>query len=388
MIMTSYLNQIPSFVETIKSIKDIILTNIILTGQIPAPTFEEGPRAEMLLERFSGAGIERCTTDTIGNPVGIVQGSDPARPPVFVVAHLDTVVDKDVDHNYTVTRGAIVGPGITDNSTGVGVLASLPDIFALLKLSFSSDVVLAGVVRSIGEGNLEGIKTLVRNWGTPIRGAIILESCELGRLSYFSEGLNRCEIECAVPPNTGGQQQFMPNAILVLNEIINQILRLRLPQRPRSRVIVGRINGGVKHGTIPFDATLGLEIQSDSVEMVRSIYADIKDIVNGVAQEQRASLKLKSISEQPPARLKFSHPLVKSTIEVMKRLKLEPVVEPSESELSAFLSRNIPAITLGLTHGTEAFPPEHSKVRISPLFKGIAQIIGVISAIDGGVCDE
>lgn len=386
--MTSYINQIPFFVEKIKSLKDAVITNIILTGQIPAPTFEEGQRADMLLERFSNAGLERCTTDTIGNPVGIIPGTSSNKPPIFVVAHLDTVVDREVDHNYTVTRHSILGAGITDNSTGVGVLASLPDIFTAMGLSFASDVVLAGVVRSIGDGNLEGIKTLVKNWGTPIRGAISMEGCELGRLSYFSEGLKRCEIECSISPGLGVKPRFMPNAILVLNEVINQILQLRLPQRPRARIIVGRISGGFKHGTIPFDANLGLEIQSDSVEMVRSVYADIKDIVNGVAHEQQAALKLKSISEQAPSRLKFSHPLVKSTIAVMKKLKLEPVTVPSESELSVFLSHNIPAITLGLTHGADAFLPEHSKVKISPLFKGIAQVIGVISAIDSGVCDE
>ncbi len=386
--MTPSLNQIPFFVETIKSLKDTIITNIILTGQIPAPTFEEEQRAAMLLERFSNAGIERCTTDTIGNPVGIIPGTSSDKPPIFVVAHLDTVVDREVDHNYMVTRNSILGPGITDNSTGVGVLASLPDIFTALNLLFESDIVLAGVVRSIGDGNLEGIKTLLQNWGTPIRGAIILEGCELGRLSYFSEGLKRCEIECSISPGLGVKPRFMPNAILVLNEIINQILQLRLPQRPRSRIIIGRINGGVKHGTIPFDASLGLEIQSDSVEMVRSVYTDIKDIVNGMAHEQQAGLRIRSISEQAPARLKFSHPLVKATTAVMKKLKLEPVNLPSESELSVFLSHNIPAITLGLTHGADAFLPEHSKVKITPIFKGIAQVVGVITAIDSGICDE
>jgi metal-dependent amidase/aminoacylase/carboxypeptidase family protein len=150
---------------------------------------------------------------------------------------------------------------------------------------------------------------------------------------------------------------------------------------------VGRISSGFRHGTIPPDAVLGLEIQSDSLEVVRSVYADIRDIVSGVAHEQQAGLKLKSISEQAPSRLKFSHPLVKSAVAVMKKLKLEPVTTPSESELSVFLSRHIPAITLGLTHGADAPAPEQARVRISPLFKGIAQVLGVMAAMDSGVCD-
>ncbi len=384
----AHLTQIPFFTETIKSLKDTILTNIILIGQVPAPTFEEHQRAALLLERFSNAGLERCTTDSIGNPVGVIPGTDPDKPPIFVVAHLDTVVDKDIEHNYTVTRNRVYGPGITDNSAGVGVLASLPDIFTALNLSFASDIVLAGVVRSIGEGNLEGINSLVRHWKTPIRGAVSLESCDLGRISYFSEGLQRCEVHCSIPKGMNKKRWFRPNAILVLNEIINQIMEMRIPQKPRTRVVIGRIAGGFKHGVTAYDATLGFEIQSDSVDMVKSVCADIRDIVDGVGHEYQVSLKMKTISEQHPSRLKFSHSLVKSTVDIMKKLKLEPVSVPSESELSVFLSHDIPAVTLGITTGAASRTPQNDNIRIEPIFKGIAQVIGVVQAIDNGVCDE
>ncbi len=385
----TYLNQIPSFVEIIKSFKDMVITNIVLIGQVPAPTFEEGPRATMLLGRLAEAGVEQCTTDSLGNPVAIIRGTDPEKPPIFVVAHLDTVVDKKLEHNLTVGKNSIIGPGIADNSTGIGVLATLPDIFRGLELTFESDIVLAGVVRSIGKGHLEGIKHLLKNWETPIRGAVCLEGCELGRLSYYSDGLKRCEITCNVSSGAAQKQQtFTPNAILIINEIITQILELRLPQRPRTRVMIGKIFGGLKHGDIALKASLGLEIQSDSADMVKTVFADIKDIVDGVSHEHRVNLRLTTISEQPPSRMKFSHPLVKATVAVMKKLRVEPVNAPSESELSAFLSKDIPAVTLGLTHGEDDSLPENSKIKIDPIFKGIAQVVGVLKAIDSGVCDE
>ena len=71
----------------------------------------------------------------------------------------------------------------------------------------------------------------------------------------------------------------------------------------------------------------------------------------------------------------------------MEALDIEPVSEHSESELSIFLSRKIPAVTLGITHG-ENYHQLNASVEIEPMFKGIAQIIGVIMAIDSGVCDE
>lgn len=384
----TYLNDIPSYVEIIKSFRDTVITNIVLIGQVPSPTFEEARRATMLLGRFVEAGVDQCTTDSLGNPVGIIRGTNPDLPPIFVVAHLDTVVDKKLEHNLAVHKNAISGPGVTDNSTGIGVLATLPDIFRGLDLTFSSDIVLAGVVRSIGKGHLEGIKHLLKNWDTPIRGAVCLEGCELGRLSYYSEGLKRFNITCKINPGSAMKLPAAPNAILIINEVISQILQLRLPQKPKTRVMIGKISGGLKHGDIALEARLGLEIQSDAAEMVESVFDDIRDIVDGVSHENRVSLKLKVISEQPPVRMKFSHPLVKATVAVMKKLKISPVNEPSESELSAFLAKDIPAVTLGLTNGDDAALPEASKVKVEPIFKGIAQVVGVIQAIDSGVCDE
>ncbi|MBW1825454.1 MAG: peptidase dimerization domain-containing protein [Deltaproteobacteria bacterium] len=197
----------------------------------------------------------------------------------------------------------------------------------------------------------------------------------------------RCEVECNISSDNGWEHKFKPNAILILNEVINQILKLRLPQRPRSRVIIGKTSGGFKHGVIAYNATLGFEIQSNSDKMVKSIFNNIKDVVEGIGHEHEVDLKLKTLSNIHAARLNFAHPLVKSTVAVMKKLDLVPISEPSESELSIFLARKIPAVTLGITRG-ENYHQKNATVEIEPISKGIAQIIGVLMAIDSGGCDE
>ncbi|MBU4186314.1 MAG: hypothetical protein KKC23_09000, partial [Proteobacteria bacterium] len=336
--MEKHLDKLPSFVEAIKSIKETIIANIVFIGQIPAPTFKEKRRTDFFMERLSEFQVDECTTDGYGNPIGIIRGTSTSKPPVFVVAHVDTVFEKDIDHNYTVKKRTIKGAGILDNSLSVGVLASLPEIFRKLDLRFESDIVLAGVIQSLGEGNLRGIRHLLKTWDTPIRGAICLEGIELGRLNYYSEGMIRCEVECDIPTTLKQIQKFRPNAILILNEVINQILELRLPQRPRSEVIIGKISGGFKHGTIAYNAKLGFEIQSDLDKMVKSIYNDISDIIDDIRHQYEVELKLKTISNLNAASLKYNHPLVKSTGAIIESLGLKPVSGPSESELSIFLA--------------------------------------------------
>ncbi len=385
--MAEYIDRLPTFVETIRSIRETVLTNLILIGQTPSPTFKERRRTEVFMERLADFQVDECTTDGYRNPIGIIRGTSRSKPPIFVVAHLDTIVDADVDIHYSIGENTVTGPGITDNSIGVAVLATLPEIFRRLDLKFASDIVLAGVIQSIGKGNLRGIRHLLKTWSTPIRGAICIEGVELGRLNYYSAGMIRTEISCHIDTGEGWEHAFRPNAILVLNEVINQILELRLPQRPRSRVIFGKFNGGFKHGIIAYDATLGLEIQSDSDEMVKAIYNDIRDIAHGTSHEYGVDIQLNTISNVSAARLRYNHPLVKSASDIIRALGLKPASTHSESELSIFLSRRIPAVTLGITTGSN-YHLENADMAIEPMYSGIAQLVAAIMAIDSGVCDE
>jgi hypothetical protein len=79
--------------------------------------------------------------------------------------------------------------------------------------------------------------------------------------------------------------------------------------------------------------------------------------------------------------------LVKSAASVLESLGLKPISKSTESALSIFLTRKIPAVTVGVTHG-ENYYMDNATMEIEPMFKGIAQIIGVLKAIDNGVCDE
>ena len=385
--MQNYIEDLPRLVQTIQELRDTLITNIVLIGQTPSPTFKEKRRAELFMERLADFQVDECTTDGYRNPIGIIRGTSRNQAPIFVAAHLDTFFSGDIDFNYTVGQNTIQGPGISDNSLGVAVLATMPEILRRLDLRFASDIVLAGVIQSMGKGNLRGIRHLLKTWSTPIRGAVVVEGTEIGRLDYYSAGMVRVEIECRMETADGWEPMFRPNAILVLNDIINRILQLRLPQRPRSRVIFGKINGGFKHGIIAYDATLGLEIQSDSDAMVKSIYGDIRDITEGTGHEYGVDLTMHTISNVGAANLKYNHPLVKNAGEIIRRLGFKPVSDHSESELSIFLSRNIPAVTLGLTRGKNHHL-ENATIEIAPMFQGIAQVVATIMAIDSGVCDE
>jgi acetylornithine deacetylase/succinyl-diaminopimelate desuccinylase-like protein len=346
--MENFLEQLPGLVNEIESLKEIIITNIVLIGQTPAPTFREKRRSKIFMERLAEFQVDEITTDGYRNPIGIIRGTDASKPPIFVLAHLDTYYEKKLAVNYVIKKHTITGAGILDNSLGVGVVTSLPVIFKKLDLRFESDIVLAGTIQSIGKANLRGVRHLLKTWPTPIRGGICIEGIELGRLNYYSDGMIRGEIACSV---------------------------------------IGKISGGANHGRIADEGYIGFEIRSDSYKMVKKIFGDIKDIVEGLSHEYEVDLNLKTISNLRASRLNYTHPLVKNAAAVLETLGIKPVSKSTESALSIFLSNKIPAVTLGITHGVDHYK-EKATMEIEPMYQGIAQIIGVLKAIDSGVCDE
>ena len=385
--MDKFLTQLPGLVDEIKSLKEIIITNIVLIGQTPAPTFKEKKRSKIFRERLAEFQVDEVTTDGYRNPIGIVRGTDSSKPPIFVLAHLDTFYEGDQILNYTIKENTITGAGILDNSIGVGVIASLPLIFKKLDLQFESDIVLAGTIQSLGKGNLRGVRHLLKTWPTPIRGGICVEGIELGRLNYYSDGMIRGEIACSISDERNLLKDYTPNAIIILNEVINEIMNLKTSQRPRSRIVIGKMTGGANHGKIAPEANLGFEIRSDSYKIVKKLYGEIRDVVEGMSHENEVDLNIKTISNLRASRLKYNHPLVKHSAAVIEALGIKPVSRPTESALSIFLSHKIPAVTLGITYGENRYF-ENATMEIEPMYQGIAQIIGVLKAIDSGVCDE
>ncbi|MGD8990374.1 MAG: peptidase dimerization domain-containing protein [Desulfobacterales bacterium] len=385
--MNNFLEQLPGLVGQIRSLREIIITNIVLIGQTPAPTFREKKRSKLFMERLAEFQVDEITTDGYRNPIGIIRGTDASKPPIFVLAHMDTFYEKDQPLNYMIKADTITGAGLLDNSLGVGVITSLPVILKELGIQFESDIVLAGTIQSIGKGNLRGVRHLLKTWPTPIRGGVCVEGIELGRLNYYSDGMIRGEIGCTIPDESSRLSEYTPNAIIIINEVINEILNLKLSQRPRSRIVIGRINGGANHGRLAPEANLGFEIRSDSYKVVKALFSEIRDIVEGIGHRYEADINLKTISNLKAARLKHNHPLVKQTAAVLNALGIKPVTKPTESALSIFLSRRIPAVTLGVTYGENRYK-DNATMQIEPMYQGIAQIIGVLKAIDSGVCDE
>ena len=281
----------------------------------------------------------------------------------------------------------MVGPGVADNSLGVATLASLPTILEMLDIQFRSDLILLGGVRSLGRGNLEGLRFFLANNNMPIQTGICLEGVQLGRLSHSSIGMLRGEVTCSIPELYDWTRFGASSAIVTLNEVITRIQEIPLPRRPKTNIFLGSIHGGGSFNTIARNAVLRFEIRSESEGIVSELADQIDDITAEVSAEAGVDVSLDVFARREPGGIGFRHPLPTTARKVLSELSVHPMLGPSTSELSAFIDRHIPAITVGLTKG-ENLNDADEKIYIDPMFKGLAQLLAILQAADKGCCNE
>ncbi len=378
-------NKLSSLEDRLKKYREVLLANLVMIGEIPAPTLDESRRVEFILNRFDEAGLTDSSIDGAGNGIGVLSGKENSEA-ILVNAHADTIFSAKTDHTMQVSSDSITGPGVADNSLGLAALVTLPYILEDMEIELNRDLVLLAGVKSLGRGNLEGIHFFLENNPFTIKGAICIEGMQLGRLSYSSIGMLRGEITCRVPESYDWSRFGDASAILTLNEVINKINDIRLPRRPRTSIIMGSIVGGTSFNTIARDATLGFEVRSESQEVVERAGETINDIVLEVSSKTGDQVELDIFAKRTPGGIPYAHPLTKCARNVMETLDIEPRLAPSTSELSALINKNIPALTLGLTTG-ERTSKTNETIQIEPIFKGMAQLIGTILAVDGGYCE-
>jgi tripeptide aminopeptidase len=375
---------LPKLAKSLKKHREVLLANLVMIGEIPSPTFEESERLEFLLNRFNEAGLTESSIDDVGNGVGVLKGATGDHA-ILINAHADTVFSSKTDHTMQVSSNHITGPGVADNSLGLAVLATLPYILHELDIELEHDLILLGGSKSLGRGDLNGIRFFLENNPFNISQALCVEGVELGRLSYSSIGMLRGEITCRVPDSYDWSRFGDASAILTLNEVINKINDIRLPKRPRTSIVMGSIVGGSSFNTIAKDATLGFEARSESQDVVETTGQTIEDIVKEVSSKTGDEVELDIFAKRSPGGIPYAHPLNKCARDVMEALDIEPRLAPSTSELAALIDKKIPALTLGITHG-DRIHKTNETIQIEPIYKGLAQLIGMIIAIDGGHC--
>jgi tripeptide aminopeptidase len=358
-----------------------VLELAIEIQQIPAPTFEEGQRAEFIRDRFVHENLTDIRIDEIGNVLGCLPGTGSGLP-IVVSAHLDTVFPSGTDLHCQRLAEKITGAGIGDNALGLAGLFGLLWDLNHHRVELESDLWLVANIGEEGLGDLFGMRRVVKQFEDQTKAYIVLEGMALGQVYHRGLGVRRFRISV----NTSGGHSWVdygkPSAIHELTQIVNNLLAIQMPAEPRTTLNVGVISGGTSVNTIAAEAHLDLDLRSEDVSHLEELVNSVKSTL--IANERPGvQVSEELIGYRPVGEIPQTHPLVELAVRSLEAVGIQPHLNIGSTDANIPLSMGYPAICLGLTTGNGAHTV-NEYINIPPLLLGLQQVRLVIEGLDRG----
>jgi tripeptide aminopeptidase len=353
-----------------------VIDRTIEIQQIPAPTFEEGPRAEFVLNAFKAEGLSQVSMDEAGNVYGCLPGAG-GKDFLVVSAHTDTVFPQDTDLRVKRKPGKVYGPGIGDNSLGVGGLFGLLWLLREEEIALPGDLWLVANVGEEGLGNLYGMREVAARFGDEPLGYVILEGLAFGRLYHRGLGVKRYRIEVETVGGHSWVDYGNPSAVHELAGLVADLAKIRLPKRPRTTLNVGRISGGVSINTIAPSAWIEVDVRSEDGKALDQACAKVEAAV-AAATQKGVQISMEQIGHREFGEIARSHPLVQIGIDALRNQGVEADLLIGSTDANIPLSQEIPAICIGLANGGSAHTI-HEFMLIENLPRGLAQLLEVVT---------
>ncbi len=372
--------------KQLNTCRDLVLANLILLGQIPAETNKEKERLEAVLKRFRQIDNVNSYCDGNINAVGEIVGTQSTKR-VVLSANLDTRFNHLIDHHIQLDNNHIQGPGIANNSLGLAVLISLPEILKICQIELKLDLVLVATSAALGRGEFKGIRHFFKYFDRPTDFCLNLVATNIGRIDHYSYSSVRGDIICELESVDDLNTNFTNNSILILNELINSLLDIPIANRHKTTMNIGQIKGGTSYSLPCPKASLGFYVSSQTDEQVSHVMSAIKNCCIDILAKTHSSIHVDFFNHQKAGGLRFTHPFVKTAINNVTDLGYKPIISSRQSQASIPMSLDIPTITLGITSGVDRSLPGGT-LDIEPIPKGIYQILSMLQRIDLGECDE
>ncbi|MDD5483473.1 MAG: peptidase [Kiritimatiellae bacterium] len=388
-VMENILPELPRIREAAAAMREVVLANLVMLGEAPAPTSQESRRISLLVERFSEFGLQHAAIDDLGNGLGVLYGTEGKRT-ILLTANADTMFPLESVPVIQMHSDEVIGPFVGDNSPALAALLSLPALLERLQIRLKSNLILSGTARMLHTSNLEGLRYLLDRAPMPIQSGLVVEGVQLGRLNYSCLGLLMADLTTKVPDDYDWSQFGATGSIIPMTDVINRINRIPLPRRPQTSIILGKLFGGFTYRNIARQTTLSFEVRSESAEILDQLAAQLDDITNEVAANSGVHVRLNIFARRQPGGLDIAHPLVRQVRAVHSAMGIQSMLYPTTSALACFADRKIPAVTLGFTTGQRRGELEeaYEAVSIPAMWNGLTQLAGVLLAMDEGVSNE
>lgn len=350
-----------------------LIDDLLELARIPAPTFDEGERADWIEQRLAHAP-GTCARDATGN---VIWSWGQGRPELLVCAHLDTVFDRATPHTIRERGDVIEGPGCGDNAAAVAVAIS-----AVEELLGAPDELKPGAVAfTVGEeglGNLVGAYAACR--ALEPRRVLALEGHGVHRMAIDCVGSLRARVRVTGPGGHSWAHRTRPSAIDALLGLAQTLKAVEPAGAADSSVNLGTIAGGRSVNAIADSAELVIERRALDEAPLDAFAA----LLEGLRVEPPLGLELELLGRRPAGRGDRSDRLAVVAREVRASMGLSCEDVAGSTDANAAMALGIPAICLGCADGADMHTTRE-QIGIASLALGREQVLRVIRALLLGV---
>jgi tripeptide aminopeptidase len=361
-----------------------LLELAIAVQQVPAPTFEEKERAEFVRARFIEEGLQDVSIDSAGNVYGrraADSGTKPDLPPLVVTAHLDTVFPRGMDLRLTRDDKRLHGPGIGDNSMGVAALLGLVWSLRERGTRLPGDIWFVANTGEEGLGDLRGMKAVVDRFGPQVTAYLIVEGMALGHIYHRAVAVQRYRVSANTAGGHAWSDYGQPSAVHELAALTTQIANLSLPLTPRTTLNVGRITGGTSINTLAANASIELDMRSESAQILAELVSHVDALIK-TANRPGVRVEAESIGRRPGGSIPADHPLIQLAVSCSHVQGIESGLIGGSTDANVPLSRGIPALVMGVTTGGGAHTLGEF-LDVEPVGRGMAVLTEFVERVFG-----
>lgn len=352
-----------------------VLDLAVRIQQIPAPTFAEAARAEFVRGQMEALCPGEVEMDDLSNVYARIPGRAGGRP-VVASAHLDTVFPEDTPLDIIVTDDRITGPGIGDNSLAVAGLFGVARMVLAEPEPLPGDLWLVANVGEEGLGNLCGMRRVVDRFGDAPAAYIVLEGTALGHVYHRGLHIQRCKLAFHTQGGHSWAHFGRPSAIHELAKWIASLTEIELPAEPRSTYNAGPISGGTTVNTIAASASTQIDLRSETEDGLQALVGVVEGLT-AAARREGVEVELNQIGSRPGGGLPEDHPLVTMAMRSLVHHGFTPTLKTGSTDANVPLSRGLPAICIGLTHGGDGHTTGEY-ILTAPLEAGLRHVYEVI----------
>ena len=195
-----------------------------------------------------------------------------------VLAHLDTVFPEGHRRQGQARGHAAAAPGIGDDTRGLALMLAVDPRDGRRQVQTPSDILFVGNVGEEGEGDLRGVKYLLRKgkYKDRIKQFIAIDGGEQGDITRGGVGSKRYRVTFKGPGGHSYGAFGLVNPAFAMGSAIAKFSTpRRCPSTPKTTFNVGVVRGGTSVNSIPSEVSMDVDMRSESCAELTKVDDDV-----------------------------------------------------------------------------------------------------------------